>query len=1123
MRSRKTRVRKVRGSLGVLMVMACLAMTGVRRDLPSSRAKVNGSRSGEQTLTERSSGASAVTGRMNGSYGTLPITFEANQGQAEPGIKFLSHNGTAGLYLTSAQALFVAPRGPSKASEGKDEIAGTRGSSKRDLLRLEFLGANSAASMRGIDKLPGRTNYFIGSDPKLWRRDVATFAKVKCESIYPGIDLVYYGNHRELEYDFVVAPGASPRSIRLKFCGARSTGVNSEGDLVVTGAAGEIRQRKPAVFQEVNGIRAEVRADYIVEASGEVSFDITAYDRSKPLVIDPVLAYSTYLGKSDEAANDVAVDSAGSAFIVGRTNTQVVGTTGGPLRIVRSGGGDVFVTRLNPAGSEVLYTTYLGGRGDDSGTSIAVDSEGNAYVTGTAGFGFPVTPNAFKKAADFDGFLSKLNSTGGIVYSTYLDGGVGEGKAVAADSQGFAYVTGSAAPGACRTVAGQGNFSVKKLNRDGSGLVYSSCIGPAQSVGIAVDSAGNAYVVGQTHSPDFPTTPGAFQRTFVGGEDCLFEYVCTDVVVAKLNPAGSELVYSTYLGGTGGEHAGGIAVDSSGNAIVTGDTSSIDFPTTAGAVQVEKANRYPYSSDMFVTRLNASGDGLIYSTYLGGSAGEMAAGVAVDTFGNAYTVGITTSTDISVVNAFQTMNAGGPSFKTIDGGQAWHLVTKGLASLSVSSLAIDPINTSIVYASTEVGLYKSINGGLNWTSSNEGLPERIGWRLAIDPKSPGTVYVVQGSIYKSVDSGATWQATGLKDNATSIVIDPARPNNLYATGSNVQGGGVYKSTDGGDTWSFALIYPQNSRFAFAAIDPRSPQIVYAGEIERGVFKSTDGGTTWRAPAQGFTDLIQALLVDPLDSSVLYLGAYNGVYKSTDGAQSWVFAGGGLRDRYVKSLAIDPANSSILYAGTGAGVFKSEDGGGRWFKANAGLPEFSISALAVDPKNPSALYAGTSVTRDVFIAKLNAAGTALEYLTLLGGGGDEGDYGLGLAVDTIGNAYVAGSTRSKNFPVDLALQPDFGGGDFGGFVAKIDSSRGNTPTIVSAAINGKKVLVTGKDFDLGASILVDGKPQKSRNDDSSPASRLIAVKAGKRIQQSQTVEITVRNTNGMLSAPFIFTR
>jgi hypothetical protein len=257
--------------------------------------------------------------------------------------------------------------------------------------------------------------------------------------------------------------------------------------------------------------------------------------------------------------------------------------------------------------------------------------------------------------------------------------------------------------------------------------------------------------------------------------------------------------------------------------------------------------------------------------------------------------------------------------------------------------------------------------------------------------------------------------------------------------------------------------------------------------------------------------------------VLYVGTSYGVFKSTDGAQTWVFAGSGLRDPQVRSLVIDTTSPSILYAATGAGVFKTEDGGARWFKTNAGLPESYVSALAVDPKNPSALYAGTSVTRDVFIAKLNTAGTALEYLTLLGGGGDEGDYGLGIAVDTAGNAYVAGSTRSKNFPLEIALQPDFAGGDFGSFVAKIDSSRGNTPSILSASVNGKKLVVSGKDFDLGALILVDDKAQKSRNDELLPATVLIAPKAARGIQSGQTVEIRVRNSNGMLSAQFNFTR
>src|SRR5207247_1970406 len=401
----------------------------------------------------------------------------------------------------------------------------------RTVLRMTFIGANPEPSVVGAEELPGKANYFIGSDPVKWRTDVPTYAKVRYKNVYPGIDLIYYGNQRQLEYDFVVSPGADPRRIRLGFHGADKLEVDAQGDLVLHTATGVIRQRKPVIYQEVEGLRRECRGGYGLEGARRVGFRVTAYDAHRPLVIDPALFYSTYLGGSDsDEGFAIAVDTAGTAYVTGRTFSIDFPTTQGAFQTTLVGfHGVVFVTKLNPTGSGLVYSTYLGGAIADRAQAIAVDIAGNAYVTGlTFSKDFPTTPGAFQSTpiplAGNNAFVTKLNPTGSaLVYSTYLGG-----------------------------------------NNDDQGL------------GIAVDAAGNAYVAGQTRSSTFPTTPGAFQRFEGGG---LYE---PDAFVTKLNPLGSALVYSTYLGGISSDQATGIALDAAGNAYVTGDGNTVTSATTPG-------------------------------------------------------------------------------------------------------------------------------------------------------------------------------------------------------------------------------------------------------------------------------------------------------------------------------------------------------------------------------------------------------------------------------------------------------------------------------------------------------------------------------------------------------------
>jgi uncharacterized protein (TIGR03437 family) len=613
-------------------------------------------------------GPAKITGnrkaRLVEPYGNLPLSFEANHGQTDGRVQFLSRGRGYTLFLTATEAVLA-----------RDGSA----------VRMKFKGANPAPRITGVDQLAGSSNYFIGNDPGKWRTAVPTYGKVRYESLYPGVDLVFRGTHGRLEYDFLIAPGADPSLIRLAFEGADKLEVEARGDLVVHAGGGELRFRRPLVYQEVEGVRREVAASYVLEgyAGGPakagpytapytaratlVGFQVAAYDASKPLIIDPVLAYSTYLGGSgQDRGYGIAVDSSGNAYVTGCTSSSNF-PTANALQASFGGNWDAFVTKLNAAGSALVYSTYLGGNGVDVGNWIALDSSGNAYVTGeTKSSNFP-TANALQASFGggvWDAFVTKLDAAGSaLVYSTYLGGNGADGaEDVAVDSSGSAYVTGytdsSNFPTGNPLQASYGGGSydafVAKLNAAGSALVYSTYLGGngyEWGDGIAVDSSDNAYVAGFTDSSNFPTA-NPLQASSRGG---------MDVFVTKLNAAGSALVYSTYLGGSGGDWAYVIAVDSSGNGYVTGCTSSSNFPT-ANALQASYGGG---DADVFVAKLNPAGSALVYSTYLGGNGYDWVEGMAVDSSGNAYVVGRTDSSNFPTANALQASFGGvGDAFVT---------------------------------------------------------------------------------------------------------------------------------------------------------------------------------------------------------------------------------------------------------------------------------------------------------------------------------------------------------------------------------------------------------------------------------------------------------------------------
>ncbi len=673
-----------------------------------------------------------VHARVARAFGQLPLHFEPNEGQIDSQVKFLSRSAGYTLFLAQNEAVLelagspVMPRGlvrKDRPERTRDYWRRTHGdSTQHAAVFIHLVGADRSAGIEGIDELPGKSNYFLGNDPKKWRTNVANYAKVRYKRVYPGIDLVYYGRQGHLEYDFVVAPGADPSVIRLDVgtaagsvresaLGGPARGVplriTRKGDLIMKTGSREVRFNRPVIYQPDGGLPVTVSSTDIPRSSlvggryrmrhHQVSFEVGRYDHTRPLIIDPALSYSTYLGGSGpDGATGVAVDTSGNAYVTGETMSVDFPVTSGTFQsscAANCGQFDGFITKLNPTGSALLYSTYLGGSGINSPLGVAVDPSGLAYVVGmTESSDFPITNGAFQpichdcKELAGTAFVTKLNATGSsLSYSTFLGGSSYDGAAaVAVDSIGDAFVGGATTSqdfpitkGAFQTTCsggcGAGDGFVAELNPAGSALVYATYLGGSNSdgiFGIAVGPSGNAYVAGSTQSPDFPTTPGAFSPTC---DNCgpgldAEGHPLDDAFVSEFSTSGSALVYSTFLGGSDADFGGRIALDSAGSAYVVGTTYSKDFPTTAGAFQQVCGDEDCAAGDAYVVKLSANGSALSYSSYLGGGSYDTASGVVVDPSGSAYVDGYTESNDFpTTAGVFQTKC----DMCTLDSGDAF--------------------------------------------------------------------------------------------------------------------------------------------------------------------------------------------------------------------------------------------------------------------------------------------------------------------------------------------------------------------------------------------------------------------------------------------------------------------
>jgi len=543
------------------------------------------------------------------------------------------------------------------------------------VLQMSLLDANPQASVAGEEELPATVNDFHGRDPAKWYSEIPTYARIKYRSIYPGIDLAYYSNQEKLEYDFIVNAGSDPSVIKLEFGGAGQPEIDAQGDLCVR-AAGQpvLRLPKPYIYQRIAGVRHEIPGGF-TQSGNQVGFAIGSYDRTRPLVIDPVLGFSTHLGGGGgDGGQGIAVDAKGNVYVTGDTGSADF-PVAKPFQHVVRGKTDVFIAKFNAKG-QLIYSTYLGGEGADVGYAIALDEKGDIYLTGdTRSTDFPlVGPVQQTLGGSADIFVAKLSGDGSkLLFSTFIGGKAGErGQGIAVDGSGNAVVTGFTQSTNFPTVkpfqasfgGGNADAFVLKLNASGSALIYSTYLGggndrPDIGTAIAVDRTGNAYVTGFTNARDFPSVNSI--QPFVGP---------TDVFVTKIDPTGSKLIYSTFLGGRADDEAMGIAVDAAGNAYVTGETESPNFPTTAGALSAScnaivvdlppaLGGRICSGGDAFVSKINPEGTALVYSTFILGSNFEAGRAIAVDSAGNAYITGITGSPDFPTMHPFQKEFAGG--------------------------------------------------------------------------------------------------------------------------------------------------------------------------------------------------------------------------------------------------------------------------------------------------------------------------------------------------------------------------------------------------------------------------------------------------------------------------------
>jgi len=862
--------------------------------------------------------------KISARFDALPVAFEANRGQSDPRVKYMTRGSGYTLFLTANEAVFaVRSAGSAKKYAGPLHEAA---------IRMQTVGGNTHALITAGAELPGTINYYRGNDRSKWVDGAKQYAGVTYREVYPGVNLAYHGEQRQLEFDFIVAPGASTAPIELGFEGAKKTSTDTSGNLLLTSSDGDVLLHRPVAYQEKNGRRELVDVSFKTSGKKEVSFALGAYDHSRELVIDPSVTFATYLGGSGEDDGyAIAIDGSGNSYVTGQTKSTNFPTVAGAHSTTNAGGFDVFVTKLSADGSSLVFSTYVGGSGDDSGNAIAVDGSGNVFVAGgTGSSNFPTTTGALQTTfggGSLDAFVFELASSGGsLVYSTYL-GGSGNDAALgmALDGSGNTYIVGlTYSPnfpthnaGALQgSLAGASNGFVSKLNSSGNALTFSTYLGGGTgdfASAVALDSSNNVYVTGATQNSSFPTTTGAFQTSCGTAANC--NGGLSDAFVTVIKADASGYVYSSFLGGGSADQGLGIAVDSAGDAYVTGLTQSSDFPKKSPI----QATYGGGTQDAFVTAVNPSGSTLLYSTYLGGSLADAGAGIAVDSNKNVYVTGQTASSNFPTVAATQSTLGGGNDafiteinaagsqikFSTFLGGLMNEDSTSTGASVSpLGSIAVDSAGANIyVVGNTASTNFPTVNAK---QGSSGGSFDAFVAKYASAGTSGGSFTVgngalsaTSGSAGASATSTITVTSTGGFNSAVTLscTVAPVVAKGPTCSFSN-PGSSVTPPANGSVTATLniattapttALLAPSNghrSGWTYALLLP------FAGLLLLGTgFRSADAGKTKLIATMMLLAVVMGLLLLPSCGGSSNSGGGGGTSSGTpSGAYTFTITG-----------------------------------------------------------------------------------------------------------------------------------------------------------------------------------------------------------------------------------------
>src|SRR3990167_2674022 len=1040
----------------------------------------------------------------------LPVSFIENRGQIKGDYPFYAQ-GSGYRFLFSPQGITYA------FAHDKTPI------------QLSFPGANPQPIISGGQKLEGKINYLRGKDQSQWKTNLSTYGEVTYKDLYPGIDYVVLGKKQGLELEFHIKPEANPNQIRMAYTeGVEQLEISQVGDLVIKTKGGDLIEKKPYVYQEIKGKRIEIASRYWTQGK-EYGFYLGSYDPQYNIVIDPTLIYSTYLGGSYyERDSSITVDGDGNALVTGYTYSSDFPLLNA-FQPSFGGEKDVFVTKIASDGT-VVYSTYLGGSGSEYYSSITVDGDGNALVTGsTSSSDFPLL-NAFQPSfgGEKDVFVTKIASDGTVVYSTYLGGsGYEYGSSITVDGDGNALVTGLTYSSDFPllnafqpSISGEEDVFVTKIASDGT-VVYSTYLGGSGSeygYSITVDGDGNALVTGYTYSSDFPLL-NAFQpsisgeedvfvtkiasdgtvvySTYLGGSGSEYGYSITvdgdgnalvtgptsssdfpllnafqpsisgeeDVFVTKIASDGT-VVYSTYLGGSGYEYDSSITVDGDGNALVTGSTSSSDFPLL-NAFQPSISGE----KDVFVTKIASDGT-VVYSTYLGGSGYEYDSSITVDGDGNALVTGSTSSSDFPLLNAFQPSISGEEDvFVTkiaSDGTVVYSTYLGGSGSEYDFSITVDGDGNALVTGYTESSDFPLLNA---FQPSFGGEKDVFVTKIASDGTVVYSTYLGgSGSEYYSsitVDGDGNALVTGSTSSSDFPLLNAFQPSfggekDVFVTKIASDGTVVYSTYLGGSGYEYgysitvdgdgnALVTGLTYSSDFPLLNAFQPSISGGGDIF--VTKIASDGTVVYSTYLGGSgsEYGYSITVDG-DGNALVTGyTYSSDFPLLNAFQPSI---SGEEDVFVTKIASDGTVVYSTYLGGSGYEYDSSitvDGDGNALVTG--------STSSSDFPLLNAFQPSISGEEDVFVTKIASDGTVV-YSTYLGGSGSEYDFSI--TVDGDGNALVTGYTESSDFPLLNAFQPSFGSEkDF--FVTKIASDG----TVVYSTYLG------GSGSEYYSSITVDG--------------------------------------------------